>query len=252
MTSLANQLEVMTQERDRLREALADIKGAIKFPALALSGANALAYHCEQGEVNGGIPLENLAMWLRAIAVEVDTITKILFTYGGKPTPTAAPASAGVGEEKKGEVQRERTEEADPSCEPDWTCTQCGTIGKVKQVTTESLDGTEYDLECLVCECQEIAESPIEALSDMGRRMEDLELKLEAELDKNLELRADVQELRAQLSQRANVKKEELEWMLKIVHAASYTWNVETYEQYVTIRAKNPTPSPSQSEATTK
>lgn len=88
MTSLANQLEVMTAERDRLREAL-------KF----------YAWNWLLGSDGRTEPNDNL------------------FDDGGQfarnildPTPTAAPASAGVGEEKKGEVQREGNKESDPSC----------------------------------------------------------------------------------------------------------------------------------------
>lgn len=59
-------------------------------------------------------------------------------------------------------------------CSPNFACSDCGNTDKerFRTIKTQSQDGTEYDLECSVCESLETEESPTLALHRMATKLE--------------------------------------------------------------------------------
>ncbi len=52
-----------------------ELGSAVPFPSITGGNAGSLAWHCEQGKVNGGISLEALAAFLRSVELHYSALT---------------------------------------------------------------------------------------------------------------------------------------------------------------------------------
>lgn len=72
---------------------------------------------------------------------------------------------------KDAEIERLRGEVADLiEGGPEWACSECGSTAGFSDVKYETMDGTDYDVECDECGSVEVEESPSAALQRMAER----------------------------------------------------------------------------------
>lgn len=98
--------------------------------------------------------------------------------------------------ELKAEVERLKEElkewesSAVEDSKPQWTCVECGNMDKFKDIVHETMDGSEYDIECCDCQSRYVAESPSEAVHQIALKLEGVTLKSE-DLEKHNTLLVD-------------------------------------------------------------
>jgi hypothetical protein len=92
-------------------------------------------------------------------------------------------------------LQRERDEAIEAASLPTWVCDGCGRVssdGWINHVI-ESLDGTDYEMECPTCGVRDIEE---DCALDLVRERDDLQAALDAEREKVKGLEQEAERLR--------------------------------------------------------
>ena len=136
----------------------------------------------DEGKYCGLIPSENGSVVKYADAqATVEALQAIIKQMGEQACVLAKDGMAAKAQVEA--LQLERNEAIEAASLPTWVCDGCGRVssdGWINHVI-ESLDGTDYEMECPTCGVRDIEE---DCALDLVRERDDLQAALDAEREK--------------------------------------------------------------------